>query len=111
MLYNEAEVLAICKKYGIETVKKEGAPLYQDEEMEDGFSYSDMMHEPCKFMDDGIFISSSFINMSLSVYGEHRSYNRILAGNSDRIEYDGNMDENDKVTSSISNNNENKYAA
>ena len=28
MLYDEAEVLRICKKYGIETVKKEGYPLY-----------------------------------------------------------------------------------
>lgn len=38
-LYNKEEMLHICEKYGIKTVKKVGAPLYQDKEMADDFSF------------------------------------------------------------------------
>lgn len=44
MLYDEKQMLEICKKYGIETVEKEGYPLYQGKEMDGNFSYSEMMH-------------------------------------------------------------------
>lgn len=46
MVCNEEEVLRICKKYGIETVEKEGYPIYRDKEMDENFSISDIMHEP-----------------------------------------------------------------
>lgn len=48
MLYDEKEVVEICKKYGIETVEKEGYPLYKGKEMDENFSISEMMHEPVK---------------------------------------------------------------
>lgn len=40
------EVKRICKKYGIETVEKEGYPIYMGKEMDENFSFSEMMHEP-----------------------------------------------------------------
>lgn len=46
MLYDEAEVLEICNKYGIETVEKKGYPLHQDKEMDENFSIADIMREP-----------------------------------------------------------------
>ncbi len=46
-LYNKEEMLHVCKKYGIETVKKVGAPLYQSKEINDDFSFEKMMQEPC----------------------------------------------------------------
>lgn len=46
-LYNKKEMLHVCKKYGIETVKKVGAPLYQGKEMADDFSFEKIMREPC----------------------------------------------------------------
>ena len=52
MLYDEKEVVQICKKYGIETVKKNGAPLYMGKEMDENFSFSEMMHLPVEFVDE-----------------------------------------------------------
>lgn len=46
MLYNEKEVMEVCKKYGIETVKKNGMPLYKGKEMDENFSIAEIMHEP-----------------------------------------------------------------
>ena len=45
MLFDEKQMLEICKKYGIETVEKEGYPLYQGKEMDESFSFSEMMHQ------------------------------------------------------------------
>lgn len=46
MLYDAKEVVEICKKYGIEMVDGKGAPLYMGKEMDENFSFSEMMHEP-----------------------------------------------------------------
>ena len=48
MLYDEKEVMEVCKKYGIKTVKKNGMPLYKGKEMDENFSFSEMMHEPIR---------------------------------------------------------------
>lgn len=48
MLYDEKQMLEICKKYDIETVEKEGYPSYQGKEMDENFSFSEMMHEPIR---------------------------------------------------------------
>lgn len=52
MLYDEKEVVEICKKYGIETVEKEGYPLYQGKEMDENFSIADIMREPIPIAED-----------------------------------------------------------
>lgn len=48
MLFDEKQMLEICKKYGIETIEKEGYPLYQGKEMDENFSISEIMHEPIR---------------------------------------------------------------
>ena len=45
--YDPDEAKRICAKYGIETVEKYGAPIYQGEEMDD-IDFSEMMREPVK---------------------------------------------------------------
>ena len=50
MLYNEEEVSNICKKYGIETVKTEGYPIYMDKEMDENFSIAEIMREPINIL-------------------------------------------------------------
>lgn len=52
MLYDEKQVIEICNKYGIETVKKKGYPLYQGKEMDENFSISEIMHEPIPITED-----------------------------------------------------------
>ena len=52
MLYNEKEVVEICKKYGIETVRKEGYPLFQGKEMDESFSIAESMREPVTIMEE-----------------------------------------------------------
>lgn len=49
MLYNEDEVKRICAKYGIETVEKEGYPLYMEKEMDENFSFAEMMRQSVDF--------------------------------------------------------------
>lgn len=44
-MYDEKEVVEICKKYGIEIVEKEGYPLYQGIEMDENFSIAEIMRE------------------------------------------------------------------
>ena len=46
MLFDEKQVVEIWKKYGIETVRKEGYPLYQEKEMDEKFSIAEIMREP-----------------------------------------------------------------
>ena len=45
MLYNEEEVVRICKKHGIKMVEKEGCPLFTGEEMDENFPISQIFDE------------------------------------------------------------------
>ena len=51
-MYDEKQMLEICKKYGIETVKKEGYPLYMGKEMDENFSIAEIMREPMTIMEE-----------------------------------------------------------
>lgn len=51
-MFDEKEVVEICKKYGIETVRKEGYPLYQGKEMDKNFSIAEIMREPVAITED-----------------------------------------------------------
>ena len=73
MLYDEKEVTEVCKKYGIETVKKKGAPLYMGKEMDENFSFSEMMHEPVKIKDsvwDEVLVYVKYLKRKLKLKGE-----------------------------------------
>lgn len=52
MLYDEKEVVEICKKYGIETIETEGYPIYMNKEMDENFSIAEIMHEPIPIAED-----------------------------------------------------------
>lgn len=106
MLYNEEEVLNICKKYGIETIETEGYPIYMDEEMDENFSIAEIMHEPIKTIHSSDFVKISMKtskNMSLSC----NFYNSEIVPS---ICYEREIDNNTN-TSTISCDNKNKYAA
>ena len=106
MLYNEEEVLNICKKYGIETVETEGYPIYMYEEMDENFSIAEIMHEPIKAIH-----SSDSVKISMSVSKNNLSNcNFYDSATVATIFYERETDSNTN-TSTISCNNQNKYAA
>lgn len=67
MLYDEEEVKKICEKYGIETEVTEGYPICMGKEMDENFSFSEMMQgltnkkskciKKWKFFQHGFYIS------------------------------------------------------
>ena len=111
MLYNEDEVKRICEKYGIETVEKEGYPIYMGEEMDENFSFSEMMRQPITFKDDIITLSSETITLSLPICVEPLFYNNCYPSEyENKISCEKECDF-DKITSSIPYDNQNKFAA
>ena len=114
MVCNEEEVLRICKKYGIETVEKEGYPIYRDKEMDENFSISDIMHEPVQcIFEDEIISSSNTIELSLplSIRFYPQEYcNYYPSCQRNTIVYK-NDSESKNVMSNIYYDNANKFAA
>lgn len=51
-MFDEKQMLEICKKYGIETVEKKGYPLFQGKEMDENFSIAEIMREPVTIMEE-----------------------------------------------------------
>ena len=83
-MYNEEEMLRICKKHNIDVVKKEGLPLYNGEEMNENFSFENLMHESILLFDTDIISSSECFNFSLPVYYDHSNeYNFVIPTNNE----------------------------
>lgn len=106
MLYNEEEVLNICKKYGIETVETEGYPIYMDKELDENFSIAEIMHEPIKIIHSSDCIKIS-MKISKNTLSNCNFYNSETVST---VVYEKENDGNINV-STISCNNQNKYAA
>lgn len=73
MLYDEKELMEVCKKYGIKTVKKKGMPLYKGKEMDENFSIAEIMHEsiPIKVsIWDEILVYVKYLKRKLKLKGE-----------------------------------------
>lgn len=73
MLYNEKEVMEVCKKYGIETVKKNSMPLYKGKEMDENFSIAEIIHEPVVIKDgicDEVSDYMKYLHRKLKPRGE-----------------------------------------
>ena len=73
MLYDEKEVMEVCKKYGIETVKKNGMPLYKGKEMDENFSIAEIMHETVVIRDgiwDEVSDYMKYLHRKLKLKGE-----------------------------------------
>lgn len=66
MLFDEKEMLELCKKYNIETVKKEGYPIFDGEDMNDSFMISSIMNVPI-VQTSNIKIASQVISTSISM--------------------------------------------
>lgn len=111
MLYNKEEMLRICEKYGIETIKKEGTPLYLGKEMNDDFSFEQMMREPCLFDDENIVVSSEKISFTVPVYPyNNKMYNNYHTKETQKIDYTNENNDNN-IKSHIKCGNVNIFAA
>lgn len=112
MLYNEEEVLRICKKYGIETEVMEGYPTYMGKEMNENFSIEEIMREPIPFANNSIICTSGIVKLSLPVFVENTflPYTEHLSTGKGTLVYKKESGEED-IVSSIPYNNENKFAA
>ena len=106
MLYNEEEVLNICKKYGIETIETEGYPIYMDEEMDENFSIADIMHEPIKTIR-----SSDLVKISMKTSKNTLSNCNFYDSETVSTIFYEKENDGDINTSTISCDNQNKYAA
>ena len=110
-MYNEEEILRICKKYNIDVIKKEGLPLYNGEEMDENFSFENLMRESIPLFGEDIILSSECFNFSISVYYDHSNeYNDYLRNSLNSLEYKNEKD-NNEYNFVIPTNNKNKYAA
>lgn len=111
MLYSKEEMLRICKKYGIETIKKEGTPLYLGKEMTDDFSFEQMMREPCLFEEEKVIISSEKVSFTVPVYSyNNKKYNDYHTKGTQKIDYKNERNDNN-IESHIKCSNVNIFAA
>ena len=95
MLYDNEEMLRICEKYGIETIEKEGAPLYLGKEMTEDFSFEQMMREPCVIKDDNIVTLSENFSFTIHVHSyNNRKYNDYHQNEAKKIDYTGENSDN-----------------
>lgn len=80
-------------------------------EMDENFSFSEMMRQPVNYEDDNIVYSSKTVEFSLPIYIDAPSFCNCYSsiGSNDIVYKKEN--ENVDVTSSIPCNNSNKYAA
>ena len=110
-MYNEEETLRICKKYNIDVVKEEGLPLYNGENMDENFSFENLMSESIPLFGEDIISSFECFNFSLPVYYDHSNeYNDYSRTSLNNLEYKNEKD-NNECNFVIPTNNENKYAA
>lgn len=111
MLYDIEEMLRICEKYGIETIEKEGAPLYLGKEMTEEFSFEQMMREPFVIRDDNIVTSSENFSFTVHVCSyNNKGYNDYHSKETKKIDYMGENSDNN-IESCIQCDNVNIFAA
>lgn len=111
MLFDENQMLDICKKYGIDVIEKDGYPLYMGEEMDENFSAEQMMKEHNSFHTNNALSSKECIKITIPVFYEtQKKYNHFLSESND-IQLDFKIEKVDSISSSISYDNVNKFAA
>lgn len=110
-MFDEEEMLQICKKYNIEVVLKEGLPLYMGKEMDEDFSFENLMNTSTSFSNEDVICSSESFNFTLSAYRDYSNeYNDYARSSLNNMEY-----KNERIDSQfnsiISTDNKNKFAA
>lgn len=111
MLFNEKQMLDICKKYGIDVVEHEGYPLYMGEEMNENFSFSEMMYQPIEIVDNSVIYSSESIQLSIPVFMDKTPSCNFYCSDVKKDLFYKKESSEDKRLSSIPYDNQNKYAA
>ena len=114
MLFNEKEMLNICKKYGIDVVEKEGYPLYDGDEMDESFSMDDIMNDTYNITMSTKIIYSNTIELELPITFENSDFTNFFLNAVDKPSFIS-MDIGEyyyiKAPSSISNNSNVSIAA
>lgn len=110
-MFNEEEMLQICKKYNIEVVLKQGLPLYMDKEMNEDFSFEDLMNTSTPLFEENIICSSESFNFTLPIYRDHSNeYNDYTRNSLNSLKYKNEKIDN-QFNFTISTDNKNKFAA
>ena len=105
MLFNEQEMLEVCKKYGIDVVEKDGYPLFKNEEMDDDFSMYNIMHDSCGIDIQEKTLYSKTMNLKIPIEFEGNDFINCSTNSIDNPCFIGvNKDnDSDKERSTISN--------
>lgn len=74
MLFDEKEMLEICKKYDIEAIEKDGYPLYNDQEMDENFSISNILNNSSDIDTRKKNIYLKTIDLDISISFEEDNY-------------------------------------
>lgn len=110
-MYDEKEMLRICKKYNIDVVKKDGLPLYMGEEMNEDFSFANLMKVPTPMFKESIVTTSESFNFTLPVHREQSDdYNDYARSGLSSLRYKSEKSD-DEFAFMISTDNKNKFAA
>lgn len=113
MLFNEKEMLDICKKYGIDVVEKKGYPLFNGKEMDENFSMCEIMNNACCEAVNKKIIYSETLEIQVSIDFEGNDYTNCSLNSLDKpyfIKTD-NSEQNRGVKSLMVNNNNISIAA
>ena len=109
MLFNEKEMLELCKKHSIDVVEKEGYPLFNGIELSPDLSISELLNNPhCTTIEEKtLYSKSAKISINFN--------SNIIIENTDNtnIEYFNVVKDNkySLVVSSIDSDSENNWAA
>lgn len=83
MLFDEKEMLDICKKYGIDVVEKKGYPLCNGQEMDESFSVRDIMNDTYHASINKKTIYSEIMEVRISIDFEKKDYTNFSLNSMD----------------------------
>ena len=86
MLFDEKEMLELCKKYDIPVVENNGVPLFENEEMTEEFLISEIMNEPYVSYNSNINISSKKYSLNIPLISSSKSKTEMI-DNASELKY------------------------
>ena len=85
MLFNEKEMLKVCRKYGIDVVEKDGYPLYNGQEIDESFSIRDIMNDSCNTGINEKIIYSEVLEINVNINFESNDYANCSSDSLDKL--------------------------
>ena len=85
MLFNEKEMLKVCRKYGIDVVEKDGYPLYDEQEIDENFSICDIMNDSCNVGINEKIIYSEVLEINIGIDFESNDYANCSSDGLDKL--------------------------